>query len=313
MGNASIGSTNYNLKGKIVVVTGANTGIGKETVKGLARYGAHIVLACRSLDKGKSAIEEIKAELPDASLDLLQLDLNDWDNIKNFITEYKAKYQHMDILINNAGICTLKYEKSKHNYDSILTVNYLGTVVLTEYCLELLSKAPEDHGRPRIVFVASNSHNLKAELDLKELELDQTILNQEVGLMKMMNLYGRSKLCLLLYSMLLNSKLRKENSRILVYSVDPGFTDTGLGSGGEEKFYTGFIRSFQSMVAKTAADGAVPSIYCACDSGLEDVSKSGQYYDGIDKLGPLSEVAKNTTNAETLWKWTTTALQDYLK
>jgi len=291
-----------------VVITGANNGIGKATALGLARCGAHIILACRSLDKGKSAIEEIKSELPDASLELFQIDLNDWDTIKNFISEVKSKYQYIDILIDNAGLVSLKYEKSKHNYDTVLTVNYLGTVLLTEYCLELLSKAPEDHGRPRIVIVSSNSHHLKSELDLKELELDQTMLGQEVGLLKMMNLYGRTKLCLLLYGLVLNNRLRKENSRILVYTVDPGYTDTGLGSGGEDKFYAGFIRGVQSMVAKSSTDGAIPSIYCAGDPALEEESKSGQYFDGIDKPGPLSETAKNPTYADSLWKWTLTAL-----
>jgi len=310
MGNTQ--ETNYNMKGKIVVVTGANSGIGKETARGLARWGAHVILGCRSLERGKSAIDEIKSELPDASLELIQIDLMDWDSIKNFITELKAKYQHIDILINNAAVVQTKYLKSNHNYEIMLTVNYLGQVILTEYSLELLEKAPEANGRPRIVMVASNAHTMLGTLDLKDFELDPSKVGTELGIVEFMTHYARSKLCLLLYTMLLNKKLRKRNSRILLYSVDPGFTDTPFGSGGEERFYAGLVRGIQSLVAKTPTEGAAPSLYCACDPVLEDESKSGLYFDGIDKQSNLSETSKDLSLAKTLWKWTLSALEPYL-
>jgi len=300
------------MKGKIVVVTGANSGIGKETVRGLVRWGAHVILGCRSLERGTSAIEEIKSELPDASLELIQLDLMDWDSIQTFITALKAKYQHIDVLINNAAVVQTKYLKSKYNLEMMLTVNYLGLVLLTEYSLELLEKAPQANGRPRIVMVSSNNHQMFDTLDLKDFELDPSKVGTELGIVEFMTHYARTKLCILLYTMLLNKKMRKRNSKILLYSVDPGFTDTPLGSDGEERFYAGLVRGIQSFVAKTPSEGAVPSLYCACDSVLDDESKSGLSFDGIAKQGNLSETAKNLSLAKALWKWTLSTLEPYL-
>jgi NAD(P)-dependent dehydrogenase (short-subunit alcohol dehydrogenase family) len=314
MGNtAAVVAQSYDMKGKVVVVTGANSGIGKETARGLARYGAHVILACRSMEKGKEVVDEIKSEIPDSTLDLLQLDLLDWDSIKNFVSELKSKFPYIHGLINNAGFIQDKYQKSKHNYEAVLTVNYLGTVLLTEYCLELLEKAPEENGRPRIVMVASNSHSFVGELNLKDLELDPSKIDTEIGFSEMMNNYGRTKLCLLLYTLHLNKKLRSRKSRILLYPVDPGYVGSNLGfSGSEDKFYIGIARKVHTMIAKTNTEGAVPSLYCACDPLLEDELKSGLYFEGVDKLANLAEAAKNESVAKMLWKWTRAALTNYL-
>lgn len=126
--------------GKVVIVTGANRGIGFETAKVLAEKNATVILAVRDLHKGRIAKEKILSNFPTAKVDVMYLDLNDLTTVYTFADEFKGKYHSLAILINNAGIMSPKLKLTKNGFESQFGVNYLGHFVLTGLLLDLLIK-----------------------------------------------------------------------------------------------------------------------------------------------------------------------------
>ena len=100
------------LTGKVIIVTGANSGLGYEDAKAFARKGAKIILACRNMDKANKALSKIQAKIPEAQAEIIQLDLGSIDSIKKFVAEFKGKHDRLDILVNNAGILRVPYQKT---------------------------------------------------------------------------------------------------------------------------------------------------------------------------------------------------------
>jgi len=311
MGNAPL-PLEYQMQGKTVIVTGSNTGLGKETACKLARFGAHVVLACRSPDRGKQALDDIKSLVPNASLDLMLVDLADWDSIKAFTEEIRKKYSHIDVLVNNAGTVKAIYEKSKHNYDDVLTVNYLGTFLITQLLLDVLEKVPTDSDRPRVVMIASNAHTFSGPLQINQLELKEDKVGQELSVSETMINYGLSKLCMLLYFRILNLRLREKKSRVLVYAVDPGWVKTELNRAADGKFYGGLVKAIEDVVAKKPEEGVIPSLYCACSPELGEEVTSGNYYSHINTAANLKDYAKNNKDGEDLWEWSEKVLAPWL-
>jgi len=216
------------------------------------------------------------------------------------------------VLINNAGLNKAVYEKAKNGQEIILTVNYLGTFLLTQLLLDLLEKVPGDSDRPRVVMVASNSHTFAGPLQIDQIELKEDKIGQELSMTEAMTIYGRSKLCMLLYFRILNLKLREKKSRVLVYSADPGWTKTEINRAGEDKFYIGLVRAIEDIVAKKPEEGAIPILYCACAPELGEEATSGMYYSGINEEAPLKDNAKNNDDGQVLWTWTEKVLAAWL-
>jgi len=278
----------------------------------LARYGAHVIMACRSPDRAQQAHDDIKNQVPSASLEIMQVDLGDWDSVRNFSEEIRRRHTHIDVLINNAGLVKSVYEKSKYGVEFTLTVNYLGTFLLTQLLLDFMENAPEPNGLPRVVMVASNAHSFAGKLDMDQLEIKEDKIGKELSITDTMTQYGRTKLCLLLYFQTLNKELREKKSRVLVYACDPGWVQTELNRAGDEKFYIGLVKAFEGMVAKKPIEGAIPSVYCACDTQLGDEASSGQYFDGIKKYAPWKSYARNEETGKLLWEWSEKILKDWL-
>ena len=124
--------------GKVVIVTGANSGIGFEAAQALADKGATVVMACRGLEKGKSAVNQIKSENPDAQLVLKQLDLADLSSVCSFADEFLAEYNRLDILINNAGVMATPYGETAQGFELQFGTNHLGHFALTGRLIGLL-------------------------------------------------------------------------------------------------------------------------------------------------------------------------------
>jgi len=202
------------MEGKIVIVTGGNSGIGKATAKTLAGMGATVVLAVRSSEKGERAREEIVAETGSQSVAVMICDLTSKDSIKRFSKEFRSRHDRLDVLINNAGAVFARRRLSVDGIESSLAVNYIGPFLLTRELLPLLkASAPS-----RIVNVSSGlSGNAKIDFD---------DLQNETGY-KGMQAYAGSKLMLTTYTLELARRL--EGTGVTANVVEPGFVATSLG------------------------------------------------------------------------------------
>ena len=154
--------------GKRVLITGANSGLGFETAKALYEKGADVIIACRNVIKGESAVKQIQQAVSSSgSLEVMVLDLASLESVRAFIIIFKEKYESLDILINNAGIMALPFARTEDGFESQFGTNHLGHFALTGPLLPLLEKA----AKPRVVVVSSivnrlgyiNFNNLNAE------------------------------------------------------------------------------------------------------------------------------------------------------
>ncbi len=139
---------------KIAIVTGANNGIGFETTAGMAEAGYHVVMACRSRSKAEAARDELLARLPSASLDVMIVDLGDFASVRAFADAFAARYSHLDILINNAGVLFYSAQTNADGIELQFATNHLGHFLLTAL---LIDKMPDDPAS-RIVSLSSIAH-----------------------------------------------------------------------------------------------------------------------------------------------------------
>ncbi|MDX1379217.1 MAG: SDR family NAD(P)-dependent oxidoreductase, partial [Anaerolineales bacterium] len=142
------------LTGKVIIVTGANSGIGYEAAKEFARKGAQTILACRSVDKAQRALNQIRAEVPNAQVEIMQLDLASLKSIHSFTETYKSKFDRLDVLVNNAGIMMTSYGVTDDGFERQFGTNHLGHFTLTGLLIDPLKNTPNS----RVVNVSSNGH-----------------------------------------------------------------------------------------------------------------------------------------------------------
>jgi len=280
-------------------VTGANTGLGKGTATQLLRSGCHVVMACRSKERGQAALDDLKQQIPEASIELMLVDLGDPDSIITFCKAFKESHQHLDVLVNNAGVVLQKRTMAKKYaaVEEMLSVNHLGTFLITHHLLDILEKS---HGR--VVTVASGAHSFcgKLKLEMLNLVVPEEDLGKEPGIVGTMSQYGFTKLCNILFMRQLNYELRNKSSTIMAFPVDPGWVDSELGNKDGKPWY---VRSVETFMARSPEEGAYSSVYCACDPKLT-VEQSGGYYDGVESFGSLKDYATSDEDAKILWDWT---------
>jgi len=251
-----------NLTGKIFLVTGANSGIGYEATKVFASKGALVIMGCRNLDKANKAKETIIKEFPEASLDIIQLDLTSFKSIKSFTNKVNEKYVKLDVLLNNAGIMTVPYGSTEDGLELQIGVNHFGHFYLTMNLVGLLNKTENS----RIVNIASIAHkygNIKKN----------TFYYEKGKRYSKMRAYAQSKLANLLFTYKLKQKLEKQNSKIKVFAAHPGVSKTNLGN----HIKTGSVKWVQrtlTLVIQSQVRGALPGIRACTDKN----AKSGQYY-----------------------------------
>ncbi|MBT8147950.1 MAG: SDR family NAD(P)-dependent oxidoreductase [Gammaproteobacteria bacterium] len=211
---------------KVAVVTGANTGLGLETSLGLARAGYTVVLACRSEAKATAAMEQIKRQVADASLDFIPLDLVDRQSIRQFAEVFSQRYDHLNVLVNNAGVMGPPYTITQNNLELQFDANHVGHFYLTSLLVDRLDQPYET----RIVNVSS----LAAKRDHADIHFDN--LNFEgtyeegpkmFGLSGMVA-YSQSKLANILFTMEMKDRLQAAGKNIKAVVVHPGVSRTDL-------------------------------------------------------------------------------------
>ncbi|XP_032683441.1 retinol dehydrogenase 11-like isoform X2 [Odontomachus brunneus] len=237
-----------NLNGLVFLVTGANSGIGKETVKELAKRNATIIMACRDMRNAKNVIAEIRSKIPTGELVPMELDLASFLSIREFANKVLKDFSQIHVLINNAGVyASLKdHALTKDGFEIHFGVNHLGHFLLTNLLLDRLKQSTPS----RIVVLTSKL--------LESGVIDFSNLNGEKGLPvkgRMNPGYCNSKLANAYFAAELAK--RTENSGVNVYMVCPGFTYTGLFRNVKRSWFHYIIFSpFALMFLRTANQGA---------------------------------------------------------
>ena len=277
------GNLNGELKGKIVVVTGANSGIGKATARQLADLGATVVLACRCKERAEAALCELNC-VDGRCFDLMMLDLADLDSVRAFAAAFTEKYGRLDALINNAGILGRHRAETKQGFEQSFGVNYLGAFLLTMLLLPLLEKSEQG----RIVMMSSVAHGWG------DVRFDD--LNYTRGYNRFAA-YGHSKLCNLLFTRALAEKLRARGSRVTINAVHPGIVATDIVvNRANDRFR--WVASLMKVLFMTCDEGAKTSVYLASDPALDRIS--GEYF-YRSRIEPSSEASKNLASANRLY------------
>lgn len=255
-----------NQHGKIAVVTGANSGLGKETAKALAAKGAHVIMATRSLEKGIKARDQILLENPKASLEVKILDLGSLKSISNFSNEVSSEHSRLDFLINNAGLMAMPRGKTEDGFETQFGVNHLGHWALTGNLFPLLKKGESS----RIVTVTSSAHHLITRINFN----DPHMRNKYNA----WNAYSQSKLANYYFALGLHKKLQAANSSIMSLLSHPGFSKTNLQIETVKQGGAGFVGKLSEdlvfKIGMSPAVGALPQIRAA----LDPKAKSGEFY-----------------------------------
>src|SRR5215467_11155801 len=212
------------MTGKTCIVTGANSGIGKETALGLARMGARVVLVCRNEEKGRQALEDIRRETGSSQLDLLSADMSSFESVRELAAQVHQQYRRLDVLINNAGTAIVRRALSADGIEMTVAGNHLGPALLTLLLLDLLKvSAPS-----RIVNVSSEAHR-SARLDLDGLESaarGEGPPRRGFGPPASLKLYGQSKLMMNAFTFELARRL--EGTGVTVNCLHPGVVSTNI-------------------------------------------------------------------------------------
>ena len=268
---------------RVVIVTGANSGIGFETAKALAAKGARVVLACRNLAKANTAAELIRQEIKTAKLDVMALDLADLESVRAFAAAFNSKYARLDLLINNAGVMIPPLTKTKQDTEVQFGANHLGHFALTGLLLDKIKATPN----ARVVNVSSSAHRMG--------KIDFANLNAEKGYAAWAA-YGQSKLANLLFTLELNKRLKAAQVNAIATAAHPGWTATGLQKGA-------FIKFISGIVAQKAAMGALPTLHAAVSAQANDfIGPDGfQEIRGYPKKVIPSVAAQDAQAANQLW------------
>ena len=277
---------------EVVIITGANSGIGFETAVGMARDGYVVVMACRCENRAESARRRILKRVPNAQLDIISLDLNSLTSVRKFAGEFKEKYDHLDILINNAGILRYNEERTEDGFEAQFGVNYLGHFLLSALLIDIMS----DNSKSRVVSMSSVAHK-RAVIDLDD-------LNQK-KICKLGSGYNQSKLACLMFSDELQRRLGASDKKILSVCAHPGGSETAIFGemSGFRRFLLKYI--FAPFVGHSNESAARSVLFAALEAGI----KGGEYIgpQGImDLKGPpgranRTEYSKDPVIAKRLW------------
>ncbi len=254
-------TVNTQMQGKICMITGANSGIGKATALGLAQMGATVVLVSRDRARGEEAQKEIKAKSGNDAIDLLLADLSSQQSIRQLVEDFKQRYTRLHVLINNAGVFALTWRETVDGLEMSFAVNVLAPFLLTNLLLDVIkASAPA-----RIVNVSSNQQEAN-HLKLDDLQLEKSY--------RPMRAYAQSKLAVVLFTYELARRL--EGTGVTANCLHPGFVATNIAQRDlvlPARLATKLIFRFGTSPEK----GAKTSLYLATSPDVEGVT--GKYFE----------------------------------
>jgi len=279
------------LDGKVVVVTGATSGIGKETAKEMVKRGAEVHICCRDPVKSEDVKREIKEETG-REVFFHKLDLTSLDSVRECVKDLNKCVNKIDVLINNAGVSACPPMETAEGFELQFGVNHVAHFLLTTQLLPLLRKA----GKSRVVVVSSKAHEY-SKMDFDDLNWKKREYNA-------FEAYGQSKLANVLFAKELARRETEEKSGVTVYSLHPGTVNTDIiryVEATSNRIRLAMIKLVFNFFSKTPKNGAQTTIYCAVDESLEGVT--GKYYQDCKEI-KASKAAENVDDAKRLWTLT---------
>ncbi|MCC1495899.1 oxidoreductase [Alcanivorax sp. 1008] len=251
--------------GRVAVITGANSGIGFHATRELAQRGAHVVMACRNEKKARQAMEEIRADIPNASLSFVPLDLSSQKSVRDAATLIRHQQEKIDLLLNNAGLMWLEEGLTEDGFEQQIGTNHFGHFTLTLQLLERMEKVPGS----RIVTVSSIAHRGG------KIHFDNLTLKGEYGRQKA---YAQSKLANLMFAIELDRRLQQAGALTRSLACHPGVSNTNLAVPGIVEQSPLKIGKVVDLVwplfTQSAEKGAWPTLYAATSADAE----GGHYY-----------------------------------
>lgn len=281
------------LSGKVIIVTGGNSGLGFESVKAFAGNGASVVLASRNSQKGEDAKAEILKEFPAGKIEVLELDLMDLESIGAFVKQFEEKFDRLDVLLNNAGIMTTPYFKTKDGFEGQMGTNHLGHFALTAQLMNMIKSTQGS----RVVNVSSSGHQF-GKMDFENL------LFEDGKNYSPMKAYGRSKLANLLFTYELERQFESSENDAIAVASHPGGSRTNLDRHLKGKFLFKLFWPIFRLISMNQAQGALPQIRASVDTKV----KGGQYYGphrnmtGFPVVVKSNKASHNKADARKLWE-----------
>jgi len=277
-------------RGRRVVVTGANSGLGLVAARELARKGASVVLACRNQEKGAAALAGVRAAAPGADVALAALDLSSLESVQTFAAGHDGP---LDLLVANAGVMAPPRRETADGFELQLGTNHLGHFALTG----LLLGALQAGDAPRVVTLSSSAHRM-GRIDFDDL--------QGARRYRRWRAYGQSKLANLLFMLELDRRARAAGSPLVSVAAHPGYAATNLQFAAPPLHERLAMRALNVLVAQSAAQGALPTLYAATVPDLPGASYIGPDGRGEARGDPqvvgMSERAQDPETARRLWE-----------
>jgi NAD(P)-dependent dehydrogenase (short-subunit alcohol dehydrogenase family) len=268
--------------GRTAVITGANSGIGLEAAKELARAGADVVLACRNIEKGEAAAAAIRKARPDARAEVMALDLGSLASVRAFASRFTDVRPALDLLINNAGVMAPPRSTTGDGFELQFGTNHLGHFALTA----LLIGRMEGREDARVVNVSSGAHR-RGRMNFDDLQGERSYSRWGA--------YAQSKLANLLFMYELERRLRAAGSTVRVVAAHPGYAATNLQTAAAPKFDAAVMSVGNALFAQSAHMGALPTLYAATARDLPGATYIGP--DGFMEMRGYPKVVQSTAAA----------------
>ncbi|MBJ7330775.1 MAG: SDR family oxidoreductase [Solirubrobacteraceae bacterium] len=277
--------------GRTAVVTGANSGLGLVSASELAGHGAHVVLACRNVEKGEHAAANIRERHPQASVEVRALDLSSLESIRAFADALVPEHPKLELLLNNAGIMMPPRQLTADGFELQIGTNHLGHFALTGLLLQALQAGDA----ARVVTVSSIEHR-PGRIDFDDLQREKYSPRSA---------YQQSKLANVLFGLELDRRLRAAGSPLISVLAHPGYSDTNLQRTGPTGIMRGLLEVGNRIIAQDKKQGALPQLYAATMPDVE----GGQFYgpkgpgEMRGKVGLVKPVSagRDEISAERLW------------
>ena len=281
------------LTGNVAIVTGANSGLGKETTRALLAAGAHVVMASRNAQKAQVAAEELRAELGNVSVETMLLDLADLESIRHFSEQFHEKHDRLDFLINNAGIMMTDAQLTIDGFESQLGTNHLGHFALTGRLVDLISAT----SGARVVTLSSLAHRW-GFMEFGNLMFQNGSYTPRAA-------YGRSKLANLLFTYELQRRFEATGIDAVSVAAHPGTAGTGLADHLLNRWYLKPLKSLVFLGIQTPRQGARPTLRAATDpsaAGGDFFGPSGyREYRGAPQRVESNPASHSLVDATKLW------------
>ena len=276
--------------GQVCIVTGANSGIGYHTAKGLAEKGATVVMVVRNMEKGEIAMAEIKEATGSSSIYLMHCDVSDIASVDRFTKAFKERFMCLNVLINNAGAAFSKRQETEAGFEKTIATNYLGVFRLTHNLLPILRETAPS----RVINISSGMHKTG------KINFEDIMMEKRYDSMKQ---YANSKLIVTTYTYALARRIA--GTGITANVVEPGFVATNLGAnmgGLRDRIAFAIVRPIQTSAEK----GAETSIWAATSPELEGVSGKTFRKKKEEKSG---DITHDEEVQDKLWDWTLVTLR----